>query len=81
MMSSMMQLTNNPRELTRRQAEVVELVARGHTNAEVASALGISLDGAKWHVGEVLGRLGVNSRAEAAIWWRREGRVQRPTAV
>jgi len=52
---------------------VLELLAAGRTNAQVAETLGISLDGAKWHVGEILGRLGAGSRGEAARWWRLRG--------
>jgi DNA-binding CsgD family transcriptional regulator len=58
--------------LTRRQREVLELLGRGHTNREIGERLGISLDGAKWHVSEVLGRLGFDTREEAADYWRRQ---------
>lgn len=65
-------------ELTERQREVLRLIASGKTNAEIGEALGISLDGAKWHVSEILSRLGVESREEAAAWWRgREGSAAR----
>jgi DNA-binding CsgD family transcriptional regulator len=59
-------------DLSPRQREVLDLIARGRTNAEIAEALGISLDGAKWHVREILGKLGVESREEAAEHWRKE---------
>ncbi len=52
--------------LTPRQRQVLRLVAAGRTNPEIAGTLGISLAGAKWHVSEVLSRLGVTSREEAA---------------
>jgi DNA-binding CsgD family transcriptional regulator len=55
---------------TRRQSEVLDLLVRGDTNPEIAQALGISLDGAKWHVSEVITKLGVDSRDEAAEYWR-----------
>jgi DNA-binding CsgD family transcriptional regulator len=58
-------------DLTARQREVLALLAKRRTNAEIASDLGISLDGAKWHVSEIIGRLGVESRDEAAECWRR----------
>src|SRR5687767_1538677 len=58
--------------ITPRQREVLELLAANRTNFEIAQALGISLDGAKWHVREVLARLGVDSREQAAEYWRRE---------
>lgn len=51
-------------ELTPRQREVLRLVEKGHTNGEIATALGISLQGAKWHVRELLGKYGVQSREE-----------------
>ena len=58
-------------ELTERQKEVLRLIVRGRTNGQIAEELGLSLDGVKWHVREILGRLGVESREEAAEWWRR----------
>jgi DNA-binding CsgD family transcriptional regulator len=63
-------------ELTERQREVLRLIAAGKTNAEIGEALGISLDGAKWHVSEILSKLDVATREEAAEWWRgREGAI------
>jgi DNA-binding CsgD family transcriptional regulator len=57
-------------ELSPKQREVLHLIARGRTNAEIAAELGISLDGAKYHVREILGKLEVESREEAAAKWR-----------
>ncbi len=57
-------------DLTPRQREVLALIAAGKTNAEIAEDLDISLDGAKYHVREILGKLGVESREEAAAAWR-----------
>jgi DNA-binding CsgD family transcriptional regulator len=62
-------------ELTPRQREVLSLIAGGKTNPEIAEALGISLDGAKFHVREILGKLEVDSREEAAAWWRAQSSV------
>jgi len=56
-------------ELTPRQREVLSLIAAGKTNAEIAEALDISLDGAKYHVREILQKLGVDSREEAVRVW------------
>lgn len=55
--------------LTDRQREVLRLIERGHTNGEIAEMLGISLQGAKWHVRELLGKFGVDSREELAEAW------------
>jgi DNA-binding CsgD family transcriptional regulator len=61
-------------ELTERQRQVLRLIAAGKTNAEIGEALGISLDGAKWHVSEILAKLDVSTREEAGELWRgREG--------
>ena len=56
---------------TPRQREVLDLITRGRTNQEIADRLGISLDGAKWHMREILSKLGVDTREEAAEYWRR----------
>jgi len=61
--------------LTGRQREVWRLIAGGHTNAEIAALLGISLDGAKWHVGELLDRLDATSRDELADRWQEAQRL------
>ncbi len=58
----------HPEVLTPRQQEVLELLREGQTNEQIARELGISPDGAKFHVSEILGRLGVTSRSEAAQW-------------
>lgn len=70
-----------PDVLTPRQQEVLELVREGHTNAEIARELGISHDGAKWHVSEIIGRLGVTTREEAAAWQPEGERTTAPTAL
>ena len=57
-----------PGILTPREQEVVELLREGLTNPEIGQRLGISLDGAKYHVSEITGKLGVSDRYEAATW-------------
>jgi DNA-binding CsgD family transcriptional regulator/Tol biopolymer transport system component len=54
--------------LTAREREVFALLRRGLTNEEIAQRLGISLDGAKYHVSQILSKLGVATREEAAAW-------------
>ena len=52
-------------ELTPREREVFDLLRVGLTNEEIAERLGITLDGAKYHVSQILSKLGVSSREEA----------------
>jgi DNA-binding NarL/FixJ family response regulator len=61
-----------PGLLTPRQQEVLELVRQGLTNPQIAERLGISTDAAKFHVSEIITRLGVTSRREAASRERTE---------
>ncbi len=52
--------------LTRREREVLPLVAAGHTNKRIAEILFISENTAGVHVSNILGKLGVGTRTEAA---------------
>jgi DNA-binding CsgD family transcriptional regulator len=69
----------HPDILTPRQWEVLERVREGLTNEQIGHQLGISRDGAKFHVSEIITKLGVRSRREAATW-RRE-RETAPTVM
>lgn len=57
---------HRPGPLTRREQEVLELVARGFSNARIASSLGITEKTAGHHVSHILAKLGVHNRTEAA---------------
>ncbi len=50
--------------LTPRELEVVELLASGLSNKEIAERLGVSFHTVKFHVNAILGKLGASSRAE-----------------
>jgi DNA-binding NarL/FixJ family response regulator len=59
--------------LSRRELDVVKLVARGLTNAEIAQQLFISVGTVKTHLGSVLTKLGARNRVEIAAWaWERK---------
>jgi len=60
-------------ELSARELEVLRLIARGLENAEIARELGISPRTAKNHVSNILAKLGLPSRIQAAIYAVRRG--------
>jgi DNA-binding NarL/FixJ family response regulator len=53
--------------LTPREAEVLTLLARGRTDGEIAAELYISPKTASVHVANIKGKLGVDTRVEAAL--------------
>ncbi|MEV5731279.1 response regulator [Streptomyces pharetrae] len=58
-------------DLSPREIEVVRLVARGLTNAEIAGALCITVGTVKTHLTNVQAKLAVRNRVEIAAWaWR-----------
>ncbi len=57
---------DRPDDLTAREREVLDLVRLGFTNEEIAARLGITEAGAKYHVSQILSKLGVATREEAA---------------
>ena len=59
--------------LTEREWEVLHLVVRGRSNKEIAHALCITERTVEFHIGNILSRLGVGSRVEAAVWGRDHG--------
>lgn len=61
--------------LTPREEEVLVLVAKGGTNAEIAQELFISLTTVKTHVAALMAKLGVRNRVEIAMWAYQTHRV------
>jgi DNA-binding NarL/FixJ family response regulator len=61
--------------LTKREREVLQMLAAGLGNKEIAVKLNISEHTAKFHVGSILGKLGVSTRAEAVAMGIRRGLV------
>ncbi|MGZ4255075.1 MAG: response regulator [Solirubrobacteraceae bacterium] len=64
-----------PERLTRRERDVLELIARGQSNKRIALELGISEKTVKTHVGHLLAKLGVSDRTQAALMAIEEGLV------
>jgi DNA-binding CsgD family transcriptional regulator len=52
-----------------REQAILEALVAGRTNAEIGAALGISADGVKWYVSQLLNETGFGNRRELAGWW------------
>ncbi|HEY0606140.1 MAG TPA: response regulator transcription factor [Herpetosiphonaceae bacterium] len=66
---------NSPEVLTERETEVLRLLALGQANKEIARTLNIGEKTVKTHVSNILGKLGVQSRTQAALHAVRIGLV------
>ena len=60
-------------ELTRRERDIVKLIAEGASNKEIADHLHLSEKTVKNRVSEIISKLGVNNRTQVAIWARENG--------
>jgi DNA-binding CsgD family transcriptional regulator len=63
------------RRPTRREAQVLRLIAAGKTNPQVAAELAVSRHTVKRHLDNLFAKLGLSSRAEATAFALREGIV------
>ena len=57
--------------LSQREQEVLAALAEGKTDEEIVEALGVSTSTASTHVRNILGKLGVGNRVQAAVLWER----------
>ena len=65
----------SPEPLSERETDVLRLLARGNSNKEIAQALILSEKTVKTHVSNILGKLSVPSRTQAALYAVRIGLV------
>lgn len=64
-------------QLTPREREVIVAIASGATNRQIARNLGVGERTARTHVSNILSKLGLTSRTQAAMWAVREGLVDK----
>jgi DNA-binding CsgD family transcriptional regulator/N-acetylneuraminic acid mutarotase len=68
-------------DLTEREQEILRLIASGNSNKDIAQQLFISLNTVKVHLRNIFGKIGVNSRTEAAIYALHIGLAKSPEAT
>jgi DNA-binding NarL/FixJ family response regulator len=71
---SLRQELTEPAGLTRREREVLNLIKQNFSNREIANQLTIEVGTVKNHVHNILEKLSVNSRRDAAVYWSMAGR-------
>ena len=65
--------------LTEREMDVLKLIARGMPNSKIAEELVISVGTVKGHVSNILSKLHLADRTQAAVYAWQEGIVRRET--
>jgi DNA-binding NarL/FixJ family response regulator len=66
-------LGGKPEALSRRESEVLDLIARGFTYAEIAQQMSVSVTTVQTHVRNIYGKLGVHNKTEAVYEARQYG--------
>jgi DNA-binding NarL/FixJ family response regulator len=74
------QLDDSP-GLTRREVEILQLVAEGHSNAELARMLWVTEQTVKFHLSNIYRKLNVANRTEASRWAQLRGLLATPAAA
>jgi DNA-binding NarL/FixJ family response regulator len=67
--------------LSQRETEVLRLVARGHSNAEIATELALSVRTVEKHVANIYTKIGARGRADAATYALRHGFIPLPPSA
>jgi DNA-binding NarL/FixJ family response regulator len=66
--------------LTRRELEILQLLAEGHSNAQLARLLWVTEQTVKFHLSNIYRKLGVSNRTEASRWAQLRGLLRGPQA-
>jgi DNA-binding NarL/FixJ family response regulator len=68
-------------DLTKREREILQLVAEGYSNAQLARMLWVTEQTVKFHLSNVYRKLNVSNRTEASRWAQLHGLVPTPGAI
>ncbi len=68
-------------DLTRRELEILRLVAEGHSNAELARMLWVTEQTVKFHLSNIYRKLNVANRTEASRWAQLQGLLHAPSSA
>jgi DNA-binding NarL/FixJ family response regulator len=71
--------TERPGGLTRRELEILRLVAEGHSNTQLARMLWVTEQTVKFHLSNIYRKLGVSNRTEASRWAQLNGLLSQQT--
>lgn len=71
--ANVLQSPPQPGALSRRESQVLDLIARGFTYAEIAGQMAVSVSTVQTHVRNIYGKLGVHSKTEAVFEARQVG--------
>jgi DNA-binding NarL/FixJ family response regulator len=67
--------------LTKREVEILQLVAEGHSNSQLAKMLWVTEQTIKFHLSNIYRKLDVANRTEASRWAQLHGLLSRPEAA
>ncbi len=72
---------SKPSSLTRREVEILQLAAEGHSNAQMAKLLWVTEQTVKFHLSNIYRKLDVSNRTEASRWAQLHGLLTASTPV
>lgn len=67
---------NSAGQLTRREAEVIELLCQGMSDKQIALAMGIKCESVRRHLMHIREPLGIANRVQLAVWYVRQRMMQ-----
>lgn len=63
-------------KLTKRETEILSLLAKGWSNQQIANRLCLTTRTVKFHTGNIYSKLGLKSRSQAIVWVWHHGETQ-----